>query len=108
MVSYNVHGLPGWAAGDDPEGRMPSIGALLADYDVALVQESWRHAASLANGTGLPTRIAGNPSRSPLLGRLSFLCGSCGSGLLALLRLPPERVVEQRIPTLRASVPTGW
>jgi endonuclease/exonuclease/phosphatase family metal-dependent hydrolase len=95
VVSYNVHALPGWAVGDDPAGRMPSIGALLAGYDVALVQESWLHGTALAESAGLPTRIPGNASRSALLGRLSFFCGSCGSGLLLLLRLPAERVVAQ-------------
>jgi hypothetical protein len=42
-LTYNVAGLPEVLSGSpDPLTRMPLIGALLNDYDVVLLQESWQ------------------------------------------------------------------
>ncbi len=94
VVSYNVHGLTAWIARDDPETRMPVIGRLLTGYDVALVQEDWSHHAPLAESTGYGIKLLGSGPRSALLGRLSFLCGSCGSGLAFFAAMPLDRLVE--------------
>jgi len=50
VLCYNVRGLPGWIAGDDPAGRMAQISKHIAAYDVALVQESWTNFALLRAG----------------------------------------------------------
>jgi endonuclease/exonuclease/phosphatase family metal-dependent hydrolase len=98
VLSYNTHGLPGWAAGDEPEQRFPRIGALLQRYDVALVQEDFAHHERLAGATAHPIVLRGNGSRYSWLGRLGFLCGRCGSGLTVLAREPfrhPSRVLRE-------------
>ena len=94
VVSYNVHGLPAWIAGDDPAARMPAIGPRLARYDVALVQEDWSYGERLAESTGLALRVAGNAARSAWLRSLSFFCGACGSGLALFSKLGRERLLS--------------
>ena len=42
VLSYNVAGLPEVLSGSEPEINTPLIGALLGDYDVVLLQESWK------------------------------------------------------------------
>jgi len=63
VVSYNVHGLAAWIAGDDPAARMPHIGPRLAAYDVALVQEDFRYHDELRADIPHATVVRGNPSR---------------------------------------------
>ena len=43
VLSYNVHGLFPLAAKDDPGGRMPTIGSLANQYDVAMFQEDFEY-----------------------------------------------------------------
>jgi len=73
---------------------MPVIGKLLAGYDVALIQEDWTYHALLAANAGHDIQLLGSGPRSALLGRFSFLCGTCGSGLAFFAAMPRERLVE--------------
>jgi hypothetical protein len=41
-LSYNVAGLPETLSGSSPELNTPIIGPLLKDYDLVLLQESWK------------------------------------------------------------------
>ncbi len=92
VVSYNIHGLPAWIAGDRPAERMPRIASHLNAYDVVLLQEDFAHHELLAEHVRHRVRITGNGPRSRLLAQLFMLCGSCGSGLTLLADLPPSRV----------------
>lgn len=42
LLAYNVAGLPEELSGSNPLENMPQIGPLLNEFDVVLVQESWR------------------------------------------------------------------
>lgn len=42
LLSYNVAGLPEVLSGSEPETNMPLIGPLLNDYDLVLLQETWK------------------------------------------------------------------
>lgn len=42
LLSYNVAGLPEVLSGSEPAVNMPQIGPKLNDYDLVLVQESWK------------------------------------------------------------------
>jgi len=89
LVSYNTHGLPAWAAGDDPEARFPQIAARLARYDVALIQEDFQHHELLAAPLDHEVVVRGNETRLPS----HWLClGYCsGSGLTFVARGAPLR-----------------
>ena len=63
VLTYNVHGIPAWAAGDDPEARMPRISELLNAYDVALIQEDFRYHEPLRSRAIHPLIERGNRSR---------------------------------------------
>jgi len=43
VLSYNIHGLFSLAAKDDPRDRMPTIGWLANQYDVAMFQEDFEY-----------------------------------------------------------------
>lgn len=42
LLSYNVAGLPEVLSGSEPAQNMPLIAPLLNDYDLVLLQESWK------------------------------------------------------------------
>ena len=42
LLAYNVAGLPEELSGSSPLVNMPQIGPLLNEFDVVLLQESWR------------------------------------------------------------------
>jgi endonuclease/exonuclease/phosphatase family metal-dependent hydrolase len=86
VLSYNTHGLPGWVAGDAPEERFPKIGALVRDYDVALLQEDFAHHPRLRQGAGDLLVERGNESRFRASALCLLFCE--GSGLTFLSRLP--------------------
>lgn len=43
VLTYNIHGLPSWIAGDDPPARIPQLLAKAEGYDVVLLQEDFFH-----------------------------------------------------------------
>lgn len=43
VLTYNIHGLPSWIAGDDPPARIPQILSIAKPYDVVLLQEDFAH-----------------------------------------------------------------
>lgn len=43
VLTYNIHGLPSWIAGDDPPARIPQILRIAQPYDVVLLQEDFAH-----------------------------------------------------------------
>lgn len=43
VLTYNIHGLPSWIAGDDPPARIPQILEIARPYDVVLLQEDFAH-----------------------------------------------------------------
>lgn len=88
VLSYNVHGLPGWIAGDAPTRRMPRIGERMNAYDLVLVQEDWVHHALLRRKATHGIVVHGGGARSPLLAGFGPFCGACGSGLSLLARKP--------------------
>lgn len=87
VLTYNVHGLPGFPTGDAPKERMPRIAERLNGYDVVLVQEDFRYHDRLVGGVEHTLIERGNPSRF-WLGRMSGLF--VGSGLTVLARSAPE------------------
>jgi endonuclease/exonuclease/phosphatase family metal-dependent hydrolase len=64
VLSYNTHGLPGWIAGDDPEGRFPQIAKLADRYDLVLLQEDFEHHALVRENTRHTLVFRGNPPRN--------------------------------------------
>lgn len=107
VLSYNVHGLPSWIAGDDPAARMPEIGRIVAGYDVALLQESWVHHDALRQAAGRPPEHLGSGPRSSWLASFGDVCGRCGSGLAVLLPgLPADAVVAHEAG--RFDTCSGW
>src|SRR5680860_599736 len=48
LLTYNVAGLPEVLSGGEPAANTELIGPLLNDYDIVLVQESWRTADCLS------------------------------------------------------------
>jgi endonuclease/exonuclease/phosphatase family metal-dependent hydrolase len=106
VLSYNTHGLPAWAAADEPEQRFPRIGALLDRYDVVLVQEDFAHHRRLTGAAAHPIVLRGNGPRFAWLGRLRFFCGRCGSGLTLLAREPAHR--PSRVVRTPFSSCSGW
>jgi len=103
VVTYNVHGLAAWIAGDDPAGRMPSIGRRLSAYDLVLVQEDFRYHDALRAQLPQHTTARGNSGRwgqSRIAGLLN------GAGLAAFARVPPGCV--QEIVRTAYEVCSGW
>jgi endonuclease/exonuclease/phosphatase family metal-dependent hydrolase len=92
VLSYNTHGLPAYAAFDDPERRFPIIGRKAREYDVALLQENFRWDAQLRAESPAWTALAGNASRFVGSWACSVLCD--GAGLTFTTRLPREAVLE--------------
>lgn len=90
VLSYNTHGLAGWIAGDDPEGRFPLIAERVNRYDVALLQEDWSHHELLRRGATHAIVERGNGSRLALA-RVLPIFG--GSGLTVLAGFEPGRAV---------------
>lgn len=101
LLTYNTHGLPAWVAGDEPERRLPLIGARSNAYDVVLLQEDFAYHERLREGARQPLVVRGNPSRMPW-------CPICsGAGLTALIR--PGAVASVVDSTARAfGVCSGW
>lgn len=67
VLTYNIHGLPGWIARDDPPARIPQILERAAGYDVVLLQEDFAyHDVVLANQKH-PHVFRGNEAWAPLL-----------------------------------------
>lgn len=85
VLSYNIHGLHAWVAGDDPAARAPVIGEKSNAYHVTLIQEDFSHHVALRRGARQPIVERGNPSR---FGRWCSICS--GSGLTILSRFEPE------------------
>jgi len=83
LLSYNVHGLPSWIAGDEPELRTPEIARLAEPYDVVLIQEDWSYHDLLVAGTTHDTVERGNESRFAIA---TWLPVFGGSGLTLLAR----------------------
>lgn len=77
VLTYNIHGLPSWAAGDDPEGRLPRILELAAAYDVVLLQEDFAY-------NGLVKQHARQPLLERGVGPWRPWPGLTGSGLTLL------------------------
>lgn len=70
LLSYNIHGISGLIAKDDPRDRMPTIGWLTHTYDVVLVQEDFEYHGELAQQfANTANRYRGNGigSRSDLI-----------------------------------------
>jgi endonuclease/exonuclease/phosphatase (EEP) superfamily protein YafD len=88
VLSYNVHGLPGFAVDDDPAARMPQISARLERYDVALLQEDWSWSAELDAAashrskarTAFRSGLA-SFARAPLVARSAEPFGVCSGWL---------------------------
>jgi endonuclease/exonuclease/phosphatase family metal-dependent hydrolase len=91
VLSYNTHGLPAYAAFDDPEHRFPIIGRKAREYDVAMLQENFRWDEKLREGSGPWTALPGNPSRFAGSTLCWLLCD--GAGLTLATRLPREAIV---------------
>jgi endonuclease/exonuclease/phosphatase family metal-dependent hydrolase len=94
VLSYNTHGLAGWAARDDPGERLPRIGELLNDYHVALVQEDFAHHRRLRQAATHPIVVRGNGPRISWFQGIGLPCGRCGSGLTLFASEPAERVTR--------------
>lgn len=93
VLSYNIHGLPAWIAGDDPAVRIPRIGRHLNGHDIVLVQEDFAFHELLVEAINHRVRVRGNGARSWLLGKLFMFCGYCGSGLTVLADVQPSQIV---------------
>jgi len=106
VVSYNVHGLPAWLAGDDPASRMEKLGPLLARYDVALVQEDWAFHERLAAAVGPRFGMRATTPRDPFFTSLRWLCGACASGLTLFAHAAVDAVVAHEERPL--GVCAGW
>lgn len=102
LLSYNVRGLPSWAAGDAPERRSPAISKRARRYDVILFQEDFQHHDTLVGALEHPMRERGNGSRL-LLSRVIPWIG--GSGLTTLARGASIRGEVSREPLPGCS---GW
>lgn len=94
LLTYNIHGLPGWIAGDDPPARIPQILAKAKTYDVVLLQEDFAHHAVVLEHNPFRFLLRGNDAWSRLLQ---------GSGLTTLANL--ESVATHRAPY---GVCSGW
>jgi endonuclease/exonuclease/phosphatase family metal-dependent hydrolase len=77
VLTYNIHGLPGWIAGDDPPARIPPILERAAAYDVVLLQEDFAYHDVVRANARHPHVFRGNGAWAPLLE---------GSGLTVLSR----------------------
>jgi endonuclease/exonuclease/phosphatase family metal-dependent hydrolase len=77
VLTYNVHGLPAWAARDDPEARLPRILERAGGYDVVLLQEDFAHQELTDRHARQPLQVRG-------VGRWRPWPGLQGSGLTLL------------------------
>jgi endonuclease/exonuclease/phosphatase family metal-dependent hydrolase len=94
VLTYNIHGLPSWIAGDDPPARIPQILAKATRYDLVLLQEDFAHQALV---------LAHNPFRVLLRGSDAWSRWLQGAGLTTLSDL--ESVESHREPY---GVCAGW
>jgi endonuclease/exonuclease/phosphatase family metal-dependent hydrolase len=78
VLTYNVHGLPSWIAGDDPPARIPQLLAKAEGYDVVLLQEDFAHQAVVDASARHPHRWRGVGPWLPGVGQ--------GAGLTILSR----------------------
>lgn len=85
VVTYNIHGLPSWIAGDDPPTRIPQLLERAKPYDVALIQEDFAHHDVLR---------AHNPFRWLVRGNEASPSAFQGAGLTILSRF--ESVASYR------------
>ena len=101
VLSYNTHGLPGWIAGDAPERRFPSIGALVRALRRGAPAGGLRHHLELARRGAGPRRGARQPEPLPRLAR-SACVALRGLGAHASRRALPARLARRpREPRLR-------
>lgn len=106
VLSYNTHGLPGWVTGDKAQVKFPAIGHLLNFYDVVLLQEDFVYHNLLLRQVTHPVVERAKGKRRKISHLLSFLCGSCDSGLTVLSRFPRTQLLEiHREPYHRCA---GW
>jgi endonuclease/exonuclease/phosphatase family metal-dependent hydrolase len=104
VLSYNTHGLPAYAAFDDPARRFPIIGRKARAYDVALLQENFRWNAELVGSDGAWTTLHGNASRFAGTALCALLCD--GAGLT--LAIPPSRAAIVALATRPYDACSGW
>jgi len=69
LLTYNIHGLPGWIARDDPPARIPKILAQAKAYDVVLLQEDFAYHDAVIAHSPFAVLVRGNEpwARGPLL-----------------------------------------
>jgi hypothetical protein len=79
VLTYNLHGLPAWIAGDDPAARLPVALEKAGAFDLVLIQENWAFRELVEREKRHPLRILGESPRRGWLGRN-------GSGLELLAR----------------------
>lgn len=60
VLTYNIHGLPSWIAGDDPPARIPRILEIAKPYDVVLLQEDFAHHDVVVASSPFPHLVRGN------------------------------------------------
>lgn len=97
-LSYNIHGLPAWIAGDYPRIRIPFIAQKLWPHQIVFLQENFAY-PKLVKKAPHPVIISGNASRFGIFAFLFRpLCGTCGSGLTTLLNIPNADIlaIERR------------
>jgi endonuclease/exonuclease/phosphatase family metal-dependent hydrolase len=103
VLSYNTHGLPAYAAFDDPARRFPIIGSKARAYDVALLQENFRWNAELV-GDAAWTLAHGNASRFAGTALCALLCD--GAGLTLATVLPRDAIRD--LATRAYEACSGW
>jgi endonuclease/exonuclease/phosphatase family metal-dependent hydrolase len=81
VLTYNVHGLPGWMAGDEPERRLPRVLAKAVGFQVVLLQEDFAYRDLVAAERRQPEIFHGSGPAHPWP---LFQ----GSGLTVLASLP--------------------
>ena len=89
VLTYNVHGLPSWVAGDSPTTRMPLVSELINAYDIALIQEDFFHPELLRQSAKHAVVAEGNISRFSSARVFGFLKGS---GLTSFVDFPRDQI----------------
>ncbi len=118
LLSYNVHGLPGFAAEDVPRDRSPAIGWLAARYDVVLLQEDFEYARHIrrqlpdhhharGNGVGFdPRRALAKGLLAPVALFVPNFWPPYGAGLTSYVK--NERAVPEQDHREAFRVCHGW
>ncbi|MDJ0869996.1 MAG: endonuclease/exonuclease/phosphatase family protein [Myxococcota bacterium] len=89
VLTYNTHGLAAWIARDDPATRFPVLVDKAGRYDVALLQEDFRHHELVQRHAHQPVVVRGNGPKPGWLG-----LGGAGLTTLAATRPPRARHAE--------------